>query len=103
MKLTIDAIIFYQRQSDRRFVHLNKSHVRVFENRILRRVFGPKMVENGEWRMLHNEEIHSLYLSPNIVRVINFRKLGWAGYIARMEESRNGIKILTDKPIGRTF
>ena len=49
--------------------------LRVFENRILRRIFGPKRDENGEWRMLLNEELHSLYYSPNIVRVIKSRRL----------------------------
>ena len=59
--------------------------LRVFEIRILRRIFGPKRDENGEWRRLHNEEIHSLYRSPNIVRVIKPRRLRWAGHVARME------------------
>ena len=60
--------------------------LREFENRILRRIFVPKRDENGEWRRLHNEELHSLYLSPNIVRVIKSRRLRWAGHVARMEE-----------------
>ena len=59
--------------------------LRVFENRILKRIFGPKRDENGEWRRLHNEELHSLYRSPNIVRVYNSRLLRWAIHIARME------------------
>ena len=52
-----------------------EGRLRVFENRNLRRIFGPKRDENGEWRRLHNEELHSLYRSPNIVRVIKSRKL----------------------------
>ena len=56
--------------------------LRVFENRSSRRIFGPKRDENGEWRRLHNEEIHSLYRSPNVARVINSRRLRWAGYVA---------------------
>ena len=55
---------------------------RVFENRILRRIFGPKWYENRERRRLHNEELHSLYILPNIVRVIKSRKLRWAGHVA---------------------
>ena len=61
-----------------------ESRLRVFENRTQRRIFGPKRNENGEWRRLHNEELHSLYRSPNIVRVIKSRRLRWAGYVARM-------------------
>ena len=72
----------------------------VFESRILRRIFGPKMSENGEWRRLHNEEFHSLYRSPNLVRVIKSRRLRWAGHVARMEKSRSAFKILTGKPTG---
>ena len=75
-----------------------ESRLRVFEKRILRRIFGPKRDENGEWRKLHNEELHSLYLSPNIVRVIKSRRLRWAGHVARMEEGRSAFKILTGKP-----
>ena len=74
--------------------------LRVFENRIPRRIFGPKRDENGEWRRLHNEELHSFYRSPNIVRVIKSRRLRWTGPVARMEEGRSAFKILTGKPTG---
>ena len=77
-----------------------ESRLRVFENRVLRRIFGPKRDENGEWRRLHNEELHSLYRSSSIVREIKCRKLRWAGHVARMEEGRSAFKILTGKPIG---
>ena len=60
---------------------------------------GPKGMRMGEWRRLHNEELHSLYCSPNIVRVIKSRRFRWAGREARMEEGRNAFKILTGKPI----
>ena len=73
----------------------------MFENRILKRIFGPKRDENGERRRLHNEELHSLYRSPNIARVIKSRRLRWAGHVARMEESRSAFKILTVKPTGK--
>ena len=56
---------------------------------------------NGKWRGLHNEELHSLYRSPNIVRVIKSRRLRWAGHVARMEEGRSVFKILTGKPTGK--
>ena len=72
--------------------------LRVFENRILRRIFGSKRNENGEWRRLHNEELDSLYRSPNIVRVIKSRRLRWAGHVTRMEEGRSAFKILKGKP-----
>ena len=68
--------------------------LRVFVNRILRRIFWPKRGENGEWRRFHNEELYSLYRSPNIVRVIKSRRLRWAGHVARMEEGRSAFKIL---------
>ena len=59
--------------------------LRVFENRVLRRVFGPKKDEvTGEWRKLHNEELSDLYSLPNIVRVVNSRRMRWAGHVARM-------------------
>ena len=63
-----------------------ESRLRIFENRILRRIFGPKRDENEEWRRLHNEELHSLYRSCNIVRVIKSRRLRWAGHAVRIEE-----------------
>ena len=62
--------------------------LRAFETKIMRRIFGPKRDVNGEWRRHHNEELHSLYRSPNIVRVIKSRRLRWAGHVARMEEGR---------------
>ena len=67
----------------------------------MRRIFGPKRDENGEWRRLLNEKLHSLYRIPNIVRVIKSRRLIWAGHVARMEESRNAFKMLTGKPTGK--
>ena len=57
--------------------------------------FEPKRDVNGEWRRLHNEELHSLYRSPNIVRVIKSKRLRWAGHLARKEEGRTPFKILT--------
>jgi hypothetical protein len=56
----------------------------VFENRVLRNIFGPKREEDGSWRKLHNDELHDLYSSPNIVRVIKSRRMRWAGHVARM-------------------
>ena len=64
----------------------------------MRRIFGPKRDENGDWRRLHNEELHSLYRSYNIVMLIKSRRLRWAGHVARMEEGRSAFKILTGKP-----
>ena len=72
-----------------------KCRLRVFENRILRRIFRPKRDENGEWRRLNNDELHSLYCSPNIVRVIKSEILRWADHVAGMKESRRAYKILT--------
>jgi hypothetical protein len=71
--------------------------LRVFEKRILRRIFGPKRAENGEWRRLHNEEPHSLYRFTNIVGVIKSRTSRWTGRIARMEEGRSSFKLLMGK------
>jgi hypothetical protein len=64
--------------------------LRVSENRVLRRIFGPKSEEDGSWRKLHNDEIHRHFSSPNIVRVIKSRKMKWVGYVARMVEVFRG-------------
>ena len=69
--------------------------LRVFENRVLRRVFGPKRDEvTGEWRKLHNEELRDLYSLPNIVRVVKQRRMRWAGHVARMGEGRGVHRVL---------
>ena len=75
--------------------------LRVFENRILRRIYVPKRDKNGEWRRLHNEQLQNLYRSPNIVRVIKSIRLRWAGHVARIEEGRSAFKFLTFKPRGK--
>jgi len=76
--------------------------LKVFENRVLRRTFGPKRDEvTGEWRRLHNEELNDLYCSPNIVRVIKSRRMRWAGHVARMGEGRGVYRVLVRKPEGK--
>jgi hypothetical protein len=76
-----------------------KCRLRVFENRVLRRVFGPKRGEvTGEWRRLHNDELYAVYSSPNIIRVIKSRRLRWAGHVARMGERRDAYRVLVRKP-----
>ena len=73
----------------------------VFENKVLRRSFGPRRDEvTGEWRRLHNEELNDLYSSPNIVRVIKSRRMRWAGHVARMGEQRGVYRVLVGKPEG---
>jgi hypothetical protein len=75
---------------------------RVFENRVLRRIFGPKRDEvTGEWRKLHSEELHNLYSSPDIIRQLKSRRMRWAGHVARMGEGRNGYGVLMGKPEGK--
>jgi hypothetical protein len=75
--------------------------LRVFENRVLRRVFGPTRDEvTGKWRKLHNEELNDLYSLPNIVRVVKSRRMGWAGHVARMGEGRGVHRVLVWKPEG---
>jgi hypothetical protein len=66
----------------------------VFENRVLRRIFGPKR----DWRKLHNEKLHNLYCSPNRIRMITSRRMKWAGHEGRMGEKRNACRILVGKP-----
>jgi hypothetical protein len=76
--------------------------LRVFLNRGLRRVFGPKRDEvPGEWRKLHNEELNDLYSLPNIVRVVKSRQMRWAGHVARMGEDRGVHRVLVRKACGK--
>jgi hypothetical protein len=82
---------------------LREEHrLRVFENRVLRRIFGPKRDEvKEEWRKLHNGELQNLYLSPDIIRQIKSRRMRWAGHVARMGEARNVYRVLVGKPKGK--
>jgi len=76
--------------------------LRVFENMVLRRIFGPRKDEvTGEWRRLHNEKLNDLYSSPNIVRVIKSRRTRWAGRVARMGVERWVYRVLVGKPEGQ--
>ena len=76
--------------------------MRVFENMVLRRIFGPRRGEvPGEWRRLHNEELNDLYCSPNIVRVIKSRRMRRVGHVARMGEERGVYRVLVGKPEGK--
>jgi hypothetical protein len=68
--------------------------LRVFENRVLRRIFGLKRGEDRSWRKLHNDELHGLYFSPTIVRVIKWRRMRWTGHVARMGEGRSVYRVL---------
>jgi hypothetical protein len=74
----------------------------MFENRVLRRIFGPKRDEvTGGWRKLHHEELHGLYSSPSIIRAIKARRMRWTGYVALMGEVRGAYSILVGRPEGR--
>jgi len=76
-------------------VTLREEHrLRVFENRVLRRIFGPKREKDGSWRKLHNDELHDLYSSPNIVKVIKSKRMRWAGHVARMGDGRDVYRFL---------
>jgi hypothetical protein len=79
-----------------------ESRLRMFENRVLRRVFGPKRDEvTGEWRKLYSEELSHLYSLPSIVRVVKSRRIRWAGHVARMGEGRGVYRVLVGKPEGK--
>jgi hypothetical protein len=76
-----------------------KHRLRVFENRVLRRLYGPKKDEvTGGWIKLHNEELHDLYSSPRIIRIIKSRRMRWAENLARAEEKRNAYRFLARTP-----
>jgi hypothetical protein len=82
---------------------LREEHwLRMFENRVLRRILGRKRDEvTGEWRKLHNEELHKLYSSPDIIRHVKWRRMRWAGHVARIGEERKVYKVLVGKPEGK--
>jgi hypothetical protein len=84
---------------------LREEHrLRVFVNRVLTRIFGTKGDEvTGEWRKVHNEELHKLYSSPSIIRVTKSRSMTGTGHVVRMEEKRNTCKILVGKPEGESY
>jgi hypothetical protein len=76
--------------------------LRVFENRVLRRIFGQKRDGvTGGWRKLYNEELHNLYSSPSIIRITKSRRMRWVGHVARMGEKRNVYRLLVGKPEGK--
>jgi len=76
--------------------------LRVFENRVLRRVFGPRRDEvTGEWKKLHNEELSDLYSLPNILWVVKSRRMRWAGHVALMGQGRGVYRVLVGKPEGQ--
>jgi hypothetical protein len=68
---------------------------------VLRRIFGPKREEDGSWRKLHNDKLHNMYSSPNIVGMIKARWLRWAGHVLRMEEGRGVYRVLVEKTEGK--
>jgi hypothetical protein len=81
---------------------LREEHrLRAFENRVWRRIFGSEREVEGSWLKLHNDELHILYSSPNIVRVIKSRGMRWAGHVTRMGEGRGVYRVLVGKPEGK--
>jgi hypothetical protein len=97
-KAIILPVVLYGRKSWS--LTLREEHrLRVFENRVLRRIFRPKRDEvTGEWRKLHNEELRDLYTSPNIIRLIKPRRMGWTDHVARTGKKRNVFGLLVGKP-----
>jgi hypothetical protein len=97
-KTIILPVIFYGCETWSR-ASREEHRLRVFENRVLRRLFGPKRAEvTGSWRKLHNVELHNLYSSPSIIRIIKSTRMRWGGHVTRMGEKRNAYRILVGKP-----
>jgi hypothetical protein len=81
---------------------LREEHrLRVFEDRVLRKIFGPEREEDGSWRKLRNDELNSLYSSSNIVKVIKLRIMRWAGHVARIGEEKGVYRVLVGRPEGK--
>jgi hypothetical protein len=102
-KTIILPVVLYGCETWYRYLTLREEHrLRVFENRVLRRIFGPKRDEvTGEWRKLHNEELHNLYSSSDIIRHTKSIRMRLAGHVARMGEERKLYKVLVGKPEGK--
>jgi hypothetical protein len=104
IKIIIMPVVLYGRETWSLTLRVEQ-RLRVFENRVLRRIFGAKRDEvTADWRKLHNEELHNLYSSP--IRITKSRRMRWAGHVERMGEKRNAYKILVGKleekrPVGR--
>jgi hypothetical protein len=100
-KTVILPVVLYGCET--RSLTLREEHrLRVFENRVLRRIFGTKRDEvTGEWRKLHNEGLHNLYSSTDIIRQVKSRRMRWAEHVARMGEERKVYKVLVGKPEGK--
>jgi hypothetical protein len=98
-KTIILSVVLYGRET--LSLTLREEHrLREFENRVLRRIFGPKRDEvMGGWRKVHNEDLHNLYSLPSMIRIIMSRKIRWTGHVARMEAKRNANRILVRKPV----
>jgi hypothetical protein len=100
-RIIILPVVLYGRETSSPTL-MEEGGLRVFQNRVLRRVLGPKRDEvTGEWRKLHNEELNDLYSLPNIVRVLKSRRMRWAGHVAHMEEVRGMHRVLVGKPEGK--
>jgi hypothetical protein len=80
---------------------MEEHSLRVFESRVLRKIFGPKREEDGSWRKLHNDELHGPCSSPSIIRVIKSRRMRWAGHVARMGEGRGVYRVSVGRPGGK--
>jgi hypothetical protein len=100
-KTIILSVVLYGRETWS--VTLRELHrLRVFENGVLRGIFGPRRDEvTGEWRKLHSGELHNLYSSPDIIRQIKSRRMRWVGHVARIGEVRNVYRVLVGKPEGK--
>jgi hypothetical protein len=92
-------LIYNERNKEKfAFISIKAQILRVYENRVLRRIFGPKRELDGSWKKLHNEELRNLYSSPNIVRVVKSRRLRWTGHVACMRKGRGVYRVLVGKP-----
>jgi hypothetical protein len=96
-KIVILPVVLYECETWS--LTLREEHrLRVFENTVLRRIFGPKREEEGSCRKSHDDELHSLYSLPNTVRMIKSRRMRWAGHVARMGEGRGVYRVLVGRP-----